>query len=70
MNEIIYDTTLLQNRVNEFGYMRKDLAEKLGISRQLFNSKLHGRVRFTITEALILSKTLRIPVSKMGDYFT
>ena len=64
-----YDTTALVEKVNKSNKRKVDLAAALGMSKQVFNMKLHGRSRFNVKEAYTLCLLIGIPLEEMCNYF-
>ena len=46
----------------ELGLNQTQVSEMLGISREAFNRKLNGSIRFTLEEAFKLSSFLKRPI--------
>lgn len=51
----------LKGIMRENNVTQQELADKLGISVQSFNSKINGRTAFTIPEAINIIEFLKIP---------
>lgn len=46
----------------EGGISQSEVAELLGITREAFNKKLNGRIRFSLEEAFKIAKFLSRPI--------
>ncbi len=50
----------LKSKIVENGFTQESLSEKMGISRQSFNSKLNNKVEFRVSEIESLCEILKI----------
>ena len=55
------DTKKLTQLIDAKGLKHGFIAKELGMSRQLFSSRLHGRTEFRTREIIALCKILDIP---------
>lgn len=66
---MVYDYSLLEEKIKEKFYSKERFAEKLGISRTSLYSKLTGRTQFKHTEITKAMKLLRLRESQISLYF-
>lgn len=63
------DILNLRDRIEESGYRKSWLAQKLGISNQALWNKLTGKRSFNLEEILMLSKILGLSISDREKIF-
>lgn len=64
-----YDGSKLKGIIRELNLTQDDVAQYLGINKSTFNLKINGQVPFTQDEISLLLDFLKIPDSKIKDYF-
>lgn len=64
-----FDFSSLRGRIAEKGFTMTELAERMGISRQSFYSRLAGEIPFKDYEIYNLAKILEIEPENVDDYF-
>lgn len=66
---MVYDYSLLEEKIKDKFYSKERFAEKLGMSRTSLYSKLTGRTQFKPTEITKAMKLLRLSESQISRYF-
>ena len=65
----MYDYTKLKERISNNGYTQEKVANALNISKGAFSQKINGLVAFSQDDVINISKILKIPKTKIFDYF-
>lgn len=65
----MYDYTKLKERISENGYTQEQVAKYLNISKGAFSQKINGSVAFGQDDVRDICKLLKIPKTKIYDYF-
>ena len=65
----MYDYTKLKERIFNNGYTQEQVANTLNISKGAFSQKINGAVAFSQDDVIKISKILKIPKTKIYDYF-
>ena len=63
------NTEMLQRAIEVSGLQKKFIAEKLGLSRQSFSVKLHGKAEFRLQEVSDLCRILSLSTSERDAIF-
>lgn len=64
-----YDYSSLKNRMNDYRYSVRSLAESIGITRISLSKKLNNHLPFTQDEIFKISKLLDINYDQIAHYF-
>lgn len=59
------DQRKLKGLIVEKGITQKELAEEIGISREMFNRKINGKNEFRLSEAFKISEYFKKPISEI-----
>lgn len=65
----MYDYTKLKERISSNGYTQEQVAKALDISKGAFSQKINGAVAFSQDDVIAISKFLKIPKTKIYEYF-
>lgn len=65
----MYDYTKLKERISNNGFTQEQVANALNISKGAFSQKINGVVAFGQDDVVKISKLLKIPKTKVYDYF-
>lgn len=65
----MYDYTKLKEKIANAGFTQKQVAKSLNISKGAFSQKINGIVAFSQDDVIEISKMLKIPKTKIYDYF-
>ncbi len=64
-----YDYSKLTGRMKEYKYTQETLSKALGISETTLNLSLNNKRDFKQNEMLSICELLRIPKSRLTEYF-
>ena len=65
----MYDYTKLKERISNNGLTQEQVANALKISKGAFSQKINGSVAFSQDDVINISRILKIPKTKIYDYF-
>lgn len=65
----MYDYTKLKEKIANAGFTQEQVAKYLNISKGAFSQKINGIVAFSQDDVIEISKMLKIPKTKIYDYF-
>ena len=65
----MYDYTKLKEKISGSGFTQEQVAKALNISKGAFSQKINGAVAFSQDDVISISKLLKIPKTKLFDYF-
>ena len=65
----MYDYTKLKERISNNGYTQEQVAKALNISKGAFSQKINGAVAFSQDDVISISNLLKIPKTKIFEYF-
>ncbi len=65
----MYDYTKLKEKIANAGFTQEQVAKSLNISKGAFSQKINGIVAFSQDDVIEISKMLKIPKTKIYDYF-
>ena len=65
----MYDYTKLKEKISDSGYTQEQVAKALNISKGAFSQKINGIVAFSQDDVINISNLLKIPKTKIFDYF-
>lgn len=65
----MYDYTRLKKRISNNGFTQEQVAKALNISKGAFSQKINGIVAFSQDDVIAISKLLKIPKTKLYEYF-
>lgn len=65
----MYDYTKLKEKIANAGFTQEQVAKSLNISKGAFSQKINGIVAFSQDDVVEISKMLKIPKTKIYDYF-
>lgn len=65
----MYDYTKLKEKISNSGLTQEQVAKSLDISKGAFSQKINGTVAFSQDDVIEISKLLKIPKTKIYDYF-
>jgi len=65
----MYDYSKLKERISNSGYTQEQVANALEISKGAFSQKINGCVAFSQDDVVAISKFLKIPKTKIYEYF-
>lgn len=65
----MYDYTKLKEKIANAGFTQEQVAKSLNISKGAFSQKINGIVAFSQDNVIEISKMLKIPKTKIYDYF-
>lgn len=63
------NTAKLKARMSELNLTQVQLAEKLHLSARTVSKKITGESPFTVAEAKVVIKELKIPTNELNSYF-
>lgn len=66
---MVVNENLLLAKLKEKGYRREDVAEKLGLSINALDMKIHNKTEFKASEIMTLSRLLGISKQKDKYFF-
>lgn len=67
MNKMDY--TKLKEKISSEGFTHEQVAKALNISKGAFSQKINGFVAFSQDDVINISAMLRIPKTKIYEYF-
>ena len=59
------DQRKLKGLIVEYGITQKELAQEIGISREMFNRKINGKTDFSLIEAFKIADYFKKPISEI-----
>lgn len=59
------DQRKLKGLIVEYGITQKELAQEIGVSREMFNRKINGKTDFSLIEAFKISDYFKKPISEI-----
>ncbi len=65
----MYDYSKLKDKILDNGYTQEQVANALNISKGAFSQKINGTVAFSQDDVVEISKLLKIPKTKLYEYF-
>lgn len=65
----MYDYSKLKERISDCGYTQEQVAKAIDISKGAFSQKINGNVAFSQDDVVDISKLLKIPKTKIYEYF-
>jgi len=65
----MYDYTKLKERISNNGFTQEQVAKALNISKGAFSQKINGSVSFSQDDVIKISQMLKIPKTKLYEYF-
>ena len=65
----MYDYTKLKEKISDSGYTQEQVAKALNISKGAFSQKINGLTAFSQDDVINISNLLKIPKTKIFDYF-
>lgn len=65
----MYDYTKLKEKISNNGYTQEQVAKALDISKSAFSQKMNGTVAFSQDDVVAISNLLKIPKTKIYEYF-
>lgn len=65
----MYDYSKLKDKIISNGYTQEQVANALKISKGAFSQKINGYVAFSQDDVVAISNFLKIPKTKIYDYF-
>lgn len=65
----MYDYTKLKEKISNSGFTQEQVAKALNISKGAFSQKINGYVSFSQNDIIDISKLLKIPKTKIYEYF-
>lgn len=65
----MYDYTKLKEKISDSGFTQEQVAKALNISKGAFSQKINGITAFSQDDVINISNFLKIPKTKIFDYF-
>ena len=65
----MYDYSKLKEKISNSGFTQEQVANALKISKGAFSQKINGIVAFSQDDVVEISKLLKIPKTKLFEYF-
>lgn len=65
----MFDYTKLKEKISDSGYTQEQVAKALNISKGAFSQKINGITAFSQDDVINISNLLKIPKTKIFDYF-
>lgn len=65
----MYDYTKLKDKISDCGLTQEKVAKALNISKGALSQKINGIVAFSQDDVVAISKLLKIPKTKIYEYF-
>ncbi len=65
----MYDYSKLKDKILDNGYTQEQVANALNISKGAFSQKINGTVAFSQDDVVEISRLLKIPKTKLYEYF-
>ena len=65
----MYYYTKLKEKISDSGYTQEQVAKALNISKGAFSQKINGLTAFSQDDVINISNLLKIPKTKIFDYF-
>lgn len=65
----MYDYAKLKERISSNGYTQEQVAKALDISKGAFSQKINGLVAFSQDDVIKISNFLKIPKTRIFEYF-
>ena len=65
----MYDYTKLKEKISDSGFTQEQVAKALNISKGAFSKKINGITAFSQDDVINISNFLKIPKTKIFDYF-
>ena len=65
----MYDYTKLKEKISSSGLTQEQVANALDITKGAFSQKINGIVAFSQDDVKNISKILKIPKTKLYEYF-
>ena len=65
----MYDYTKLKERISNNNMTQEQVAKSIGISKGAFSQKINGSVAFSQDDVIKISEILKIPKTKIFEYF-
>ena len=63
------NSLLLKSIITKKGYTQSEVAKKIGISSQTFNSKINNKTEFKLNEVILLCKFLDTTLQEKEEIF-
>lgn len=65
----MYDYTKLKEKISNSGFTQEQVANAINISKGAFSQKINGSVAFSQDDVVKISKILKIPKTRIFEYF-
>lgn len=65
----MYDYARLKEKISNSGFTQEQVAKHLNISKGAFSQKINGIVAFSQDDVINISNLLKIPKTKIYEYF-
>lgn len=63
------DNKKVETMIKDCGYTKQYVAKQLGVSRQSFSAKLHGKTRWSAQDIAIIKDLFRLTPEEAFDIF-